>query len=161
MIPVDKIRGIICQKILPLTYDESLSYMELLCKVIYTLNEIISVINDFTPESLDEIKARLDAVEAKNAEQDHDIDVVKTGLMNLNSLMIVLNEQVGILDQTVSSLSETVSSHTTELEDHEIRITELEKYQSQLLLKKNVANIQEGDLFNMSAEQFVGREIHI
>lgn len=154
MIPVDKIRGIICQKILPLTYDESLSYMELLCKVIYTLNEIIEVINDFTPESLDEIKARLNAVEAKNAEQDHDITVVKTGLMNLNSLMIVLNEQVGILDQTVSSLSETISDHTEELEDHEIRITELEKYQSQLLLKKEYANDQDVYVFDFSAEQY-------
>lgn len=158
MIPVDKIRGIICQKILPLTYDESLSYMELLCKVIYTLNEIIEVINGFTPESLDEIKARLDAVEAKNAEQDHDIEVIKTGMMNLNSLMIVLNERVDELDNTVSSLSETVSDHTEELEDHEERITELEKYQSQLLLKKEYANDQDFYVFDFTAEQYEREE---
>ena len=35
-----------CQKILPAVYDDSLSYYELLCKVIDKLNEIIEVDNE-------------------------------------------------------------------------------------------------------------------
>lgn len=31
-----------CQKVLPLVYDDSLSYYELLCKVVYYLNDVIS-----------------------------------------------------------------------------------------------------------------------
>ena len=35
-----------CQKILPLVYDDSLSYYELLCKIVNAINEIIESIND-------------------------------------------------------------------------------------------------------------------
>lgn len=34
-----------CQKVLPLVYDDSLSYYELLCKVVVKLNEVISTAN--------------------------------------------------------------------------------------------------------------------
>ena len=34
-----------CQKILPLTYDNSLSYYELLCKVVHYLNDVINEVN--------------------------------------------------------------------------------------------------------------------
>lgn len=35
-----------CQKVLPLVYDDSLSYYELLCKVVYKLNELIESENE-------------------------------------------------------------------------------------------------------------------
>lgn len=35
-----------CQKVLPLSYDDSLSYYEVLCKLTTKMNEIITVIND-------------------------------------------------------------------------------------------------------------------
>lgn len=35
-----------CQKILPLVYDDSLSYYEMLCKVVHSLNEVINNVND-------------------------------------------------------------------------------------------------------------------
>lgn len=34
-----------CQKVLPLVYDESLSYYEVLCKVVDYLNKVISDVN--------------------------------------------------------------------------------------------------------------------
>ena len=36
-----------CQKVLPLVYDDSLSYYELLCKVVEYLNNIIKDMNVF------------------------------------------------------------------------------------------------------------------
>ena len=42
-----------CQKVLPLVYDDSLSYYELLCKVVRYLNSVIDNINDI-PEYIDE-----------------------------------------------------------------------------------------------------------
>lgn len=127
MVHVDKIRGLICQKILPLTYDESLSYMELLCKVLDTVNQIIEVIDEFTPESLDEIKARLDAVEAKNGEQDHDIEILKQSVRNVNSLLIVLNERIGSVEANVSDLSDRLGIlENTVNNNHEPRIRNLE-----------------------------------
>ena len=34
-----------CQKVLPLVYDDSLSYYETLCKIVKTLNEVINAVN--------------------------------------------------------------------------------------------------------------------
>lgn len=53
------------QKVLPLVYDESLSYYEILCKIIEKINEIEEVwdpdkINEFLTEALDEYLDTLD-----------------------------------------------------------------------------------------------------
>lgn len=34
------------QKVLPLVYDDSLSYYEVLCKVVHKLNEVINYVGD-------------------------------------------------------------------------------------------------------------------
>lgn len=45
-----------CEKVLPLVYDDSLSYYEVLCKVSAKMNEVIDTVNDFggqiTPEAI-------------------------------------------------------------------------------------------------------------
>ena len=43
-----------CQKVLPLVYDESLSYEELLCKVVFYLNNVINDVKDL-PEYIKEL----------------------------------------------------------------------------------------------------------
>lgn len=61
-----------CQKVLPLVYDDSLSYYELLCKVVGKLNELAENQNNLSDEikavakDLDDFKAQVpDMVEAK------------------------------------------------------------------------------------------------
>lgn len=46
MTGIRKIGGYGCQKVLPLTYDESLSYYEAICKLTTKINEVIGVIDD-------------------------------------------------------------------------------------------------------------------
>lgn len=66
------------QKVLPLVYDDSLSYMELLCKVKDKLNEIINSSNGFIPRldeldhEVEELELRVDRLE--NGEYD---DIIK------------------------------------------------------------------------------------
>lgn len=48
---MDKIR-FWCHKILPLVYDNSLSYYETLCKFSNKLNELIQFINDLIDEKI-------------------------------------------------------------------------------------------------------------
>ena len=51
-----------CQKVLPLVYDNSLSYYELLCKVVKYINDLIDadkILND----ELEELKAELKVVQ--------------------------------------------------------------------------------------------------
>lgn len=51
-----------CFKVLPLVYDESLSYYEVLCKVLKKLNEIIDSL-DTLPEEIEQIEAAIAQIE--------------------------------------------------------------------------------------------------
>lgn len=51
-----------CQKILPLVYDESLSYYEVLCKVVDYLNRVIEAENDVIAD-VEELKSELAEVQ--------------------------------------------------------------------------------------------------
>lgn len=44
---VEKLKNFWCAKILPLVYDDSLSYYEVLCKIVGKLNEVVEVINNY------------------------------------------------------------------------------------------------------------------
>ena len=51
-----------CQKVLPLVYDDSLSYYEVLCKVVNYINNLIDTNNQII-EYVDELKAELQQVQ--------------------------------------------------------------------------------------------------
>lgn len=51
-----------CQKVLPLVYDDSLSYYEILCEVVDYINNMIENQKEFTNE-LAELKSELDVVQ--------------------------------------------------------------------------------------------------
>lgn len=51
-----------CFKVLPLVYDESLSYYEVLCKVLKKLNELIESL-DTLPEEIKQIEAAIAQIE--------------------------------------------------------------------------------------------------
>ena len=51
---ISPLSGFYCQKILPLTYDNSLSYYEQLCKTTHKINEVIQLINGDITKSLQE-----------------------------------------------------------------------------------------------------------
>lgn len=51
-----------CQKVIPLVYDESLSYYEVLCKVVHYINKLIDTDNEIV-EDLTALKAEVDQVQ--------------------------------------------------------------------------------------------------
>lgn len=51
-----------CQKVLPLVYDDSLSYYEILCKVVNYINNLIGTNNEII-KYVDELKAELKVVQ--------------------------------------------------------------------------------------------------
>lgn len=51
-----------CQKVLPLVYDDSLSYYEVLCKVVHYINNLIDNTNEII-DYVDELKAELQQVQ--------------------------------------------------------------------------------------------------
>lgn len=49
---ISPLTGFYCQMVLPLTYDNSLSYYEQLCKITHKINEVIQLINGDITQSL-------------------------------------------------------------------------------------------------------------
>ena len=65
---IDKVK-FWCYKVLPLVYDDSLSYYELLCKVVSKLNELIEKYASFDDMVL-EIQSAIDALQKQIDEFD-------------------------------------------------------------------------------------------
>lgn len=59
-----------CHKILPLVYDDSLSYMELLNKVVYKLNEVVNNNNELPAYIAEQIKNYINSGEISKVVQD-------------------------------------------------------------------------------------------
>lgn len=59
-----------CNKILPLVYDDSLSYMELLNKVVYKLNEVVNNNNELPTYIAEQIKNYINSGEISKVVQD-------------------------------------------------------------------------------------------
>lgn len=128
MIDVPKVRGIICQKILPLTYDESMSYYEFLCKLLKVINEIIAIINELEPQDLSEIYRRLDAIEAVNEAQQEELDRDWYNIQNQGMMIEELMSEVASLRNRVNNLENMFQSlYAKVYDDHEPRIDALER----------------------------------
>ena len=94
MYDVDKMR-FWCQKIIPLVYEDSLSYYETLCKVVKKLNEVI--------ESVDNIPEYI----AELISTEHLQDIMKTLLVNLENQIASANEglnETATADRPVGTL---------------------------------------------------------
>ena len=65
---IDKVK-FWCYKVLPLVYDDSLSYYELLCKVVSKLNELIEKYASFD-DMVEEIQNAIDALQKQIDEFD-------------------------------------------------------------------------------------------
>ena len=69
-----------CNKVLPLVYDDSLSYTEQVGKLVYKVNEVISAMEGLEKDILDQAKAYTDEQIAKTFE---DVDLKIQQLENL------------------------------------------------------------------------------
>lgn len=101
-----------CQKVIPLVYDDSLSYYETLCKVSQKLNEVIDFVNnfqdttnDYTDEQIRILKEYLQNeinITNYNLEQ-----LRKDGKAYVDSEILkvtgYINEQISILNSLISS----------------------------------------------------------
>lgn len=151
---IDKVTFPHCQKVLPLTYDNSLSYYEAICKLVERLNQVIAIVNQIDLSVLDELRRLIEECVEKNREQDATIADMQNVVDSLSEQLLGLREDVNGLSNRVDSISSIVNIHSAQLENHEERITELEKYQSQLLLKKEYAIDDDLYVFDMRAEEY-------
>ena len=99
-----------CQKVLPLVYDDSLSYYELLCKVVQKLNETIDLANKLNDEWNDIKGTALQLIIEYVNEQ---INNGTIGTMIENAT----KEKFAELEKELNSLSKTVTDNKTETDN--------------------------------------------
>lgn len=92
-----------CYKVLPLAYDDSLSYYEVLCKLTAKINEIIEA-GRFTPEEIKELQdavtshtTDIDALQASDASQNAAIADIDGSIANIESDISTMQSDIADL----------------------------------------------------------------
>lgn len=130
-----------CQKVLPLVYDDSLSYYEALCKfaerlniTIDTLNKIIDTINGIEEIIDDKIKEKFDEYIASGEIQQQIKDAVENEVKKYSDTVIYNSVYTnvklagavgdGITDDTVAILNAYAKNHNLYFPEGEYKITQ-------------------------------------
>lgn len=108
---VTKLRGFHCYKILPLVYDESLSYMELNCKVVQKLNEVIEQLENLSIDILDEAKAYTDSAIA-NQQTFINEKITELELL-IENTTVTFNQKINELQTQYSQFTSAVNAQLT------------------------------------------------
>ena len=103
-----------CQKVLPLTYDESLSYYEVLCKLRTKINEVIDVFNSYEEiiKTLEQEVIDIEGLKTAVATLQERTDVIDNLVANLGAedknLQKQINELTELVNGVVSGYNEIV-----------------------------------------------------
>lgn len=92
-----------CQKILPAVYDDSLSYYQLLGRILQKYNEVIEIVNKHS-ETLVDHENRITAAEAQ-------IELNRQAIEALKEELAKLDEQVKQNTANIAALTERVNGH--------------------------------------------------
>ena len=119
MAKIDKITTC-CQKVLPLVYDESLSYYEVLCKVQQKLNELIKINNNIRDEVhsdylavLEGAKVATEAVASVTAMRDEVLTLKQATEQYAHDVVTIYNETVEARDTAIAKANIAEQSATT------------------------------------------------
>ena len=105
-----------CQKILPLVYDDSLSYIETLCKVSSKLNEVIDDYNELI-DYYNTLPQLLEQITAKLSELDNFVDTINREFAELDArLTAKVDEKLAKVDEDLAKSLELIKHEMAELE---------------------------------------------
>ena len=112
--------NVCCQKVLPLVYDESLSYYEVLCKVIQKLNELIKINNNIRDEVhsdylavLEATKVATEAVASVTTMRDEVLTLKQATEQYAHDVVTVYNETVQARDTAIAKANIAEQSANT------------------------------------------------
>ena len=105
---IRKLSKFYCQKVLPLVYDDSLSYYEFLCKLFEKLNEVIGTVNQIQDVS-EELAALTGVVSSNKKELDEKIAAINYKIASLENL----SNRVTTAEKEISRLKEIVKELQT------------------------------------------------
>ena len=139
----------ICNKVLPLAYEDSLSYYETLCKISYTINDMVNVINNLPEyiksvittdeltnilsELLDTLREQIVIVNEKSNNATKDIN--EGQLLWINGLLYKATRNIYVGDKYVSGSNVIKTSIESQLSDI---ITSYNRLSNQLIDEINL-----------------------
>lgn len=106
---------IFCPKIVPLVYDDSLSYYEFLNKLMVKLNEVITFANqinanvEYLREIVERIQTLIDGFDARITANEQDIANLKTAMDSVNTIIEGINS-------TLTDMQSAIDDNTTAIE---------------------------------------------
>lgn len=115
-----------CQPILPLVYDDSLSYYEALCKFNTKLNEIIDRINNFQEDIEDMVDNKINVlknyVDSENAKQNEDVKNQFDSVYDkINEVIVSINNNIETIYRYIANLNTITKNYI------DVQISELKK----------------------------------
>ena len=137
-----------CYKVLPLVYDEALSYYEMLCKVLKSLNETIQSVNDLNTamedvtSAISGIRSDVDAVKA-------DVEAfesrVNATLANINALLEEydrrFSEYDSRFDELEDELTKKIDNNVKALKDYIDEVLANVETQVETIIEKELETI--------------------
>lgn len=135
-----------CQKVLPLTYDDSLSYYEMVCKLVAKCNEIIEQINDYD-DVINELREAL-----------VDISDMKIAIDKINATIDTINSRIDEQAVVIKSVDEYAKALSKRVDANEDAIRQLtlviKDFNDNVDIKLNALEKKLTDLFNSFTADF-------
>lgn len=110
-----------CNKILPLVYDNSLTYYEVLCKLTAKINEVINHLNTQETEianlkqSYENINTSVQEIIGSLTIVNNNINVINTNIQIINNNITTLSESINSLNERVTILENKKTTYTQSL----------------------------------------------
>ena len=151
-----------CQKVLPLVYDDSLSYYEVLCKLTGKINELITYIENFEENVTDDVKVYTDeqiellrgaltqAIEATKNELDIRVDLVVEDVDDkYRQLSSAITTNYVMLD---NKINQHYAENHTKFNEYDLKIVELNTSMTRLYIEleryKNQVDYRISQMYN-------------
>lgn len=100
-----------CYKVIPLVYDESLSYYEQLCKILKSLNESIEAINDLNT-AVGDLSGNVTQLNERVTNLESEMTTFEN---NVNNTLVHINESLAQYDERFSEYDERFDKLEEEL----------------------------------------------
>lgn len=113
---------IFCPKIVPLVYDDSLSYYEFLNKLMVKINEVITFANqidanvDYLKEIVESIQTLIDGFDERITANEEDIANLKTAMESVNTIIEGINSTLTDMQGDIDSNAAAIENLAQDVE---------------------------------------------
>lgn len=119
-------------KIVPLVYDDTLSYYEFLCKVLNKMNEAIEVLNalglrvDDLEAAVNQIQEIVNTIDGRLTAVEGDVITIKSNITNINNAITNINNSIDGINNQLSEIVTSVENNTDSINQINSAISDIQ-----------------------------------